>query len=255
MPVPKAVTRATRRLCRMERGSHAQPPSDVLLDAVAKSGLTGCLSCHRPLASQHDTQPIWSTADEPGRPQAGFNPTLQRESVTCAACHIRDARVAVQTEEAARGTGPHVVAWADDLGSPESCAACHQLTWPGANVPLYDTFGEWQRSAWAAAGVGCVDLPPVNVGFPCVGPRPVPGGQRVGRSGGPAVDAWQQATRGGAHAAEHRCRTRLSHWDPVSRGACGRRTPSPNRHQCHPASGVHCGPRPHPARRGALVHP
>jgi hypothetical protein len=37
------------------------------------------------------------------------------------------------------------------------CAACHQLSWPGAAAPLYDTWGEWERSPFAAAGVRCQD--------------------------------------------------------------------------------------------------
>ena len=137
-------------------GPHAGPPSDRLRAAVADTGITACVSCHLPVASQHATEPAWEI-QEVRQPRAGFDATLHLEGVTCAACHVREGRVAVGTEEAARGVGPHIVGLAPDLGRPETCAACHQLTWPGANVPLYDTYGEWKRSAWADAGVTCLD--------------------------------------------------------------------------------------------------
>jgi hypothetical protein len=37
------------------------------------------------------------------------------------------------------------------------CATCHELTWPGAGAPLYDTWSQWAGSAYAEAGVGCTD--------------------------------------------------------------------------------------------------
>ena len=43
--------------------------------------------------------------------------------------------------------------WTDS----SACATCHQLTWPGASSPLYDTYGEWERSAHARSGIGCTD--------------------------------------------------------------------------------------------------
>src|SRR5690606_37647685 len=52
---------------------------------------------------------------------------------------------------------PHALGWTPDLGRSEACASCHQLTWPGADRPFYDTFGEWSRSSWAQAGVQCQD--------------------------------------------------------------------------------------------------
>jgi hypothetical protein len=55
----------------------------------------------------------------------------------------------------ADSVAPHAGRWSAELGASQSCATCHQLSWPGAEQPLYDTFGEWQRSAYAQAGVTC----------------------------------------------------------------------------------------------------
>ena len=41
------------------------------------------------------------------------------------------------------------------LRAPELCATCHSLTWPGADKPLYDTYGEWERSPYVKAGITC----------------------------------------------------------------------------------------------------
>jgi hypothetical protein len=76
------------------------------------------------------------------------------EGVTCAACHVRDG--VVIGARAAPGA-PHPVAVSAELSDSRFCATCHQLTWPGASAPFYDTWGEWQASAYAAAGVSCQD--------------------------------------------------------------------------------------------------
>ncbi len=123
---------------------------------MEQTGITACQSCHLPLASQHEEAPVWSP-DHASPASDAWSATLRSEAVTCAACHVREGRVAVGTEAAARGIGPHIVAHAPDLADAQTCASCHQLTWPGADVPLYDTYGEWERSAWAEAGVSCVD--------------------------------------------------------------------------------------------------
>ncbi len=93
----------------------------------------------------------------------------------CAACHV-----SVHDEWAGSGhhggwldplfldgtraapEAPHPVAVSSELGTSAFCGTCHQLAWPGADQPFYDTYGEWERSAWAYAGVQCQDchMPP-----------------------------------------------------------------------------------------------
>ena len=133
------------------------------LEGAGESPL--CQACHLPLAAQ---QPRL-VADYSGGPLSAaelipnpsWDATLHGEGVTCAACHVRDGQI-ISTR--APEHAPHPVAVSDELASPEHCATCHQLTWPGADAPIYDTFGEWSRSRWAEAGIRCQDchMPPIT---------------------------------------------------------------------------------------------
>lgn len=145
--------------------AHAAAWRDATFQAaLARVGeSTACRSCHLPLANQH---PRLATGYRDGdltrpdlQPNTAWDPTLMSEGVTCAACHIRDG-VVLSTHESPGA--PHPVVATAELSSPELCASCHQLTWPGADRPFYDTYGEWKASAYAAAGVRCQDchMPP-----------------------------------------------------------------------------------------------
>jgi hypothetical protein len=83
-----------------------------------------------------------------------FDLSLMGEGVTCAACHVRDGVVLGVREGA---NAPHATVASPELGSSELCATCHQLTWPGADRPYYDTYGEWKASPFSTAGVRCQD--------------------------------------------------------------------------------------------------
>lgn len=139
---------------------HAQAWSSPTFQAAVQAAgdSTVCIQCHLPLAAQHDkvaagytdgdlTRPLWS-------PNPAFDLSLRGEGVTCAACHIRDG---VILGSHASTNAPHPVQVSTELGQGEFCATCHQLTWPGADRPFYDTWGEWKASAWASANVSCSD--------------------------------------------------------------------------------------------------
>ena len=133
--------------------AHAQP-SDAWRDAAATTNDSPlCTSCHHPLQAQHATLVVeyngGPLATAVTVPNPGYDSALAGEYVTCAACHVRDGAVV-----GPRGhDAPHPTAQRTD----ESCGSCHQYTWPGADTALYDTVGEWSRSAWAVEGVGCID--------------------------------------------------------------------------------------------------
>jgi hypothetical protein len=75
--------------------------------------------------------------------------------VTCGACHLREGAVVVGAEAAAVRPTPHQSLFSDKLTSSEACAPCHQLSLPGVETPLYDTYGQWKRSGFEAAGITC----------------------------------------------------------------------------------------------------
>ena len=137
---------------------HAQGnASKGFVAAVDAVDRPDCWSCHRPLQQQYATLGSWvdgSPGDRTDTPNPAWSATLSTESVTCVACHVRDGHILTPTvvEQA-----PHPVLHAPQMLTTEMCAGCHQMTWPGADQPLYDTVGEWERSAWATAGVTCLD--------------------------------------------------------------------------------------------------
>jgi hypothetical protein len=125
--------------------AHAQPPSPALRQAAL--GDPACLSCHLPLLEQQE--------QAQGAPNPAFDATLLVEGVTCGACHLREGAVVVGAEAAAVRPTPHQSLFSDKLTSSEACAPCHQLSLPGVETPLYDTYGQWKRSGFEAAGITC----------------------------------------------------------------------------------------------------
>ncbi len=120
-----------------------------------------CLRCHVPLLNQRAATITGYDEGQLSRPRLEdnerFDPTLQGEGVTCAACHVRDGRV-LGPRTLIEGQGPHPVDHHPGLADSSLCANCHQLVWPGTEEdPLYDTYREWQGSAWSAGGVRCQD--------------------------------------------------------------------------------------------------
>ncbi len=117
-----------------------------------------CLACHLPYQAQHPELVADYAAgdvDQPRhQPNPSWSPTLQAEGITCASCHLRDGVII-----GPRGseTAPHPTSASADLASPALCGSCHQLGWPDSEVAWYDTYGEWYRSAYQQAGVGCQD--------------------------------------------------------------------------------------------------
>ncbi len=177
-PVPDGLANRTAQACA---GCHVKAHDtwsgsahatgwarEDVLEAVAAAGTPACTVCHLPLIAQ---RPELLTFDggRVDKPILGENPSfdasLRMEGVTCAACHIRDG-VVVGPRPPEEVDAPHPMAWSKQLTSSEGCATCHQLSWPDANMPFYDTFGEWEASPYAEAGVGCTDCH----GGPAAGP-------------------------------------------------------------------------------------
>ena len=138
---------------------HASMPSDTLLAAMRQADDVRCVSCHLPIVDQHrrlDAATPVTSAPADASFNALFDATLSVEGVTCASCHMRDGLILSATPPTpAEPPPPHSMGWTEQLTGPNACATCHQLSWPGAATPLYDTVGEWQRSAYGKAGIDC----------------------------------------------------------------------------------------------------
>ncbi len=118
-----------------------------------------CRDCHLPLENQRAD--LASGKGKLGASQRianpAFQPSLALEGVTCAACHVRDG-VILGPRDLPADRAPHPVRAEAALRGAEACAACHQITLPGAEEhPFVDTLGEWARSPYAEAGITCAD--------------------------------------------------------------------------------------------------
>jgi nitrate/TMAO reductase-like tetraheme cytochrome c subunit len=163
--VPEGIANGTSQACaachytaadQWADSAHAGPHT-VFFDTINEMGMPACGSCHRPIAQQWSAS-LQHEQGDASRPVLRDNGlldlTLQAEGVTCAACHVRDGSVIATSLS---GNAPHAVLKSPELGASSGCASCHQLTLPDASAPLYDTYGEWERSPWAEAGIGCID--------------------------------------------------------------------------------------------------
>ncbi len=120
----------------------------------SRSRERACLSCHSPLLAQH--------RQVGGKPNPAFEPTLQSEGVTCAACHVRDGKIVGAGTSTT--TAPHPVDVRPELSTPKLCGHCHQLPVKGQAKGTYDTLAEFARTPHAQAGGTCADchMPKVN---------------------------------------------------------------------------------------------
>jgi hypothetical protein len=123
-----------------------------------------CSSCHAPLAV--------ATGEIPGKEHT----FLTNEGVTCDACHtvksIRTfhegggANASVVLEEGEERFGPldkpadnpgHPNGHSEVHGRSEFCSACHTLTHPHNGLVIENTYEEWKKGPYAAAGIHCQD--------------------------------------------------------------------------------------------------
>ena len=119
-----------------------------LADYEHQGELFVCLFCHAPLAAQQPLRVSGLATVRPLRPRAqpnpGFDPALQREGVTCVACHLRDGVITGPDEV----TAPHPTRADPTFADPSLCEGCHQVAVPPLtrlDRPIADTHGEWKR--------------------------------------------------------------------------------------------------------------
>jgi hypothetical protein len=93
---------------------------------------------------------------------AGYNRSLQRQGIACAACHLRGGQghgpplrggaTPPPTEGAAHGGSIRT----EFFERSEFCAGCHQFEEPAINgKSLQNTLREWEESRYPAEGITC----------------------------------------------------------------------------------------------------
>ncbi len=126
-----------------------------------------CLNCHTPLQNQQEFIILGKRKGDYFQPVKKVNPhfdsELQRESITCAVCHVRDGFVTGihgNQEEA-----PHEVKAEPDLLSRELCLSCHNITdvLTPTLVCSFQSGEEWSASPYPKAGRDCISchMPPI----------------------------------------------------------------------------------------------
>ena len=106
-----------------------------------------CEPCHLPLEVQRPTLPKGPGKGRVDNP--AWDPSLQLEGVTCAACHVREGRI-VGPRELAVGQAPHPVTVDASLTTAEACRSCHQ-----SDDGMHETVSEWEASSLGQAGIAC----------------------------------------------------------------------------------------------------
>lgn len=129
---------------------HAKAYEDPFFQAYWKKdkNIWVCLNCHSPLENQ---QPQLIKAIPRGRvekaviePNPHYDPEYQKESVTCAACHVRDGIILGPFEDSA---APHPTKFDPTFRTAQVCYRCHNVVSGPAqfyNVGPCGTYAEYE---------------------------------------------------------------------------------------------------------------
>ncbi len=158
---------------------HSKAFIDPFFTAYLKKdqGDPTCSVCHTPLENQ---SPIILSSesglydDLTTIPNPDFNPDLQKEGVTCAACHVKDGVIFGPYHEKDLNA-PHPVAYDEKFLSKTLCKECHEVPskdFSLMNEGICSTGMESDTGIWSAKGYICQDchMPyvkrPLMAGFP-----------------------------------------------------------------------------------------
>ncbi len=128
---------------------------------------TLCMTCHSPLSEQ---MPFLARAAVQGgesyTKNRHFDPQLQLNGITCAACHVRQHQ-RFGPPKAERNTAQYPSDMPNHGGvqrtpyfeTAEFCRGCHQFDPENALLvngkPLQDTYREWKNSTWGKGEAAC----------------------------------------------------------------------------------------------------
>ncbi len=129
---------------------HAHAYEDPFFQAYWKKdkNIWVCLNCHTPLENQQPTLikeiPRGRVEQAVQAPNPRYDPAYQRESVTCAACHVRDGVIHGPYEDSA---APHPTRFDPGFRTARICSRCHNVVSGPAqfyNVGPCGTYAEYE---------------------------------------------------------------------------------------------------------------
>lgn len=129
---------------------HAQAYDDPFFQAYWKKDkqIWVCLNCHTPLENQQPTLikdvPRGRVEKARQEPNPRFDPAYQKESVTCAACHVRDGVIEGPYDDS---VAPHPTKFDPRFRTAQVCSRCHNVVSGPAqfyNVGPCGTYAEYE---------------------------------------------------------------------------------------------------------------
>ena len=129
---------------------HAKAFEDPFFQAYWKKdkNIWVCLNCHAPLANQQPTLikeiPRGRVEKAVQEPNPHYDPAYQKESVTCAACHVRDGVILGPFDDSA---APHPTKFDPTFRTAQVCYRCHNVVSGPAqfyNVGPCGTYAEYE---------------------------------------------------------------------------------------------------------------
>ena len=109
---------------------HAHAFEDPFFQAYWKKDkhIWVCLNCHTPLENQQPTLikdiPRGRVEKAAQEPNPHFDAALQKESITCAACHVRDGVILGPFDDSA---APHPTKFDPSFRTAQFCSRCHNV--------------------------------------------------------------------------------------------------------------------------------
>jgi hypothetical protein len=109
---------------------HAHAFEDPFFQAYWKKdkNIWVCLNCHTPLENQHPTLvkdiPRGRVEKAVQEPNPRYDPDFQKESISCAACHVRNGVIYGPFEDSA---APHPTKFDPNFRTAQVCFRCHNV--------------------------------------------------------------------------------------------------------------------------------
>ena len=140
---------------------HARAYEDPFFQAYWKKdkNIWVCLNCHTPLENQQPTLikeiPRGRVEKAIQEPNPRYDPEYQKESVTCAVCHVRDGVIYGPFEDS---VAPHPTKYDPNFRTAQPCYRCHNVVSGPAqfyNVGPCGTYAEYEGKYWQERGFIC----------------------------------------------------------------------------------------------------